>query len=317
MKKIKTVTALFFSPTYTTKRCVTAIAKGVVDRFGLQDPERFGGWNQTESGVSEPPAYKECNITTPLMRRQIPEYGPGDLVVFGVPVYIGRVPNLFRDYFASIKGNGAIGVPVVVYGNRAFDDALIELRDIMQEDGFQCIAAGAFIGEHSFSYTLGGGRPDASDLQKATDFGEEIARRLLAGAEPYPAAGPLQQVPLYGEDGLQQGTERQLQVPGNPYPYTFFDARSGKGKSIDLRKVKPQTDPEKCTNCGYCAMLCPMGAIDPDNCSEISGKCIRCCACVKLCRPKAKYFADETYLEHKAILEEKFSEPRKEPEIFW
>ena len=45
------------------------------------------------------------------MRRQTPEYGTGDLVVFGVPVYIGRVPNLFRDYFASIKGNGAIGVP--------------------------------------------------------------------------------------------------------------------------------------------------------------------------------------------------------------
>ena len=299
MKKIKTVTALFFSPTYTTKKCVVAIAKGVAEGLAAE--------------------YRECNITTPLQRRQTPEYGPGDLVVFGVPVYIGRVPNLFRDYFASIKGNGAIGVPVVVYGNRAYDDALIELRDIMQGNGFQCMAAGAFIGEHSFSYTLGGGRPDAADLQKATAFGEEIARRLLAGAEPYPAAGLQQEGQSCGEGAPQVGAEppRQLQVPGNPYPYTFFDARSGKGKSIDLRKVKPETDPEKCTNCGYCAMLCPMGAIDPDNCSEIPGKCIRCCACVKLCRPKAKYFADETYLEHKAILEEKFTEPRREPEIFW
>ena len=79
----------------------------------------------------------------------------------------------------------------------------------------------------------------------------------------------------------------------------------------------PVVDNEKCTNCGYCAMLCPMGAIDPENCSLVPGKCVRCCACVKLCRPKAKYFADETYLEHKAILEEKFTEPRKEPQIFW
>ena len=113
MKKIKTVTALFFSPTYTTKKCVVAIAKGVAAGLAAE--------------------YSECNITTPLMRRLTPEYGPGDLVVFGVPVYIGRVPNLFRDYFASIKGDGAVGVPVVVYGNRAYDDALIELRDIMQK----------------------------------------------------------------------------------------------------------------------------------------------------------------------------------------
>ena len=67
MTKIKTVTALFFSPTYTTKKCVVAIAKGVADILAAE--------------------YKECNITTPLMRRQTPEYCSDDLVVFGVPVY--------------------------------------------------------------------------------------------------------------------------------------------------------------------------------------------------------------------------------------
>lgn len=270
------VAALYFSPTYTTRKVVTAIAEGIAGTLALEKPASI-------------------NVTTPLQRRETPSFGEGDVVVFGVPVYIGRVPNLIRDYFASIKGNGAIGIPVVVYGNRAYDDALIELKDIMEGNGFKCIAAGAFIGEHSFSYTLGGGRPDAEDLDIATSFGKGIAQRLAQG---------------WDANGV-------LEVPGNPYPYKFYNAKSSSNNSIDIRKVKPETLPDKCTNCGLCAMLCPMGAIDPTNCALVPGICIKCCACVKLCRPKAKYFSDPTYLEHKEILEKNFTNPRKEPELFW
>lgn len=273
---INKVTGLYFSPTYTTRKTVEAIACAAAAEMNLQ-------------------GFSKINVTTPLQRRETPVFGEGELVIFGVPVYIGRVPNLIRDFFASIKGNGAIGVPVVVYGNRAYDDALIELKDIMEGNGFKCIAAGAFIGEHSFSYTLGGGRPDDRDLQIAGEFGKEIAFRIIGGWKP----------------------EAPLVVPGNPYPYQFYNAKSSSNKSIDIRRVKPETNPEKCTNCGICAMLCPMGAIDPTNCSLVPGICIKCGACIKLCRPKAKYFSDPTYLEHKEILEKNFTNPRKEPEIFW
>ena len=273
--QITQVTALFFSPTYTTRKVVVQIAKQIAAQLDIPFSER--------------------NITTPLQRTETPCYQAGELVVFGVPVYIGRVPNLQREYIASIKGNGAIGVPVVVYGNRAYDDALIELRDIMQGNGFRNIAGAAFIGEHSFSYTLGGGRPDAQDLQIADEFATSIANKIKEGS-PLPD---------------------NLDVPGNPYPYKFYNAKSSNSKSIDIRKVKPETDPEKCTSCGLCAMLCPMGAIDPTNCALVPGICIKCGACVKKCRPKAKYFTDPTYLEHKKILEDNFTDPRKEPELFF
>ena len=273
--QITQVTALFFSPTYTTRKVVVQIARQIAVQLDIPFSER--------------------NITTPLQRTETPCYQAGELVIFGVPVYIGRVPNLQREYIASIKGNGAIGVPVVVYGNRAYDDALIELRDIMQGNGFRNIAGAAFIGEHSFSYTLGGGRPDAQDLQIADEFATSIANKIKEGS-PLPD---------------------NLAVPGNPYPYKFYNAKSSDSKSIDIRKVKPETDPEKCTSCGLCAMLCPMGAIDPTNCALVPGICIKCGACVKKCRPKAKYFTDPTYLEHKKILEDNFTDPRKEPELFF
>lgn len=40
---------------------------------------------------------------------------------------------------------------LVVYGNRVYDDALRELKDILIADGCNPIAVGAFIGEHCLS----------------------------------------------------------------------------------------------------------------------------------------------------------------------
>ena len=49
-----------------------------------------------------------------------------------MPVYAGRIPNLLLlKYLTSVKGNDALAVPIVLFGNRNYDDALIELRDIL------------------------------------------------------------------------------------------------------------------------------------------------------------------------------------------
>ena len=80
-----------------------------------------------------------------------------------------------------VKGDGTPAVLVVVYGNREFEDALIELRDLMVEQGFRPVAGAAFIGEHSFSNDatpIALGRPDAEDLVKARAFGEEVRTTL-------------------------------------------------------------------------------------------------------------------------------------------
>lgn len=277
---INRVVALFFSPTLTTRKCVEAIAGSVAIKLNVNTPVEV------------------VDVTTPAKRENVPSFKEGDLVIWGVPVYIGRVPNLITPFFKQIIGNGALGVSVVVYGNRAYDDALIELRDIMTAGGFKVVAGGAFIGEHSFSYTLGGGRPNEQDLQQAAEFGMQIGEKILSGR-------------------YDCKLKEELQVPGNPYPYAFYNAKSKSNKSIDIRKVKPETDADKCNNCGICAMLCPMGAINVASCADVPGICIKCGACVKRCPRKAKSFTDETYLEHKQILETNFTLPQKENELFY
>ena len=145
--EIKTVWAVYFSGTGTTEKVATHLAKSLAEQLGAQ--------------------YRAHDYTTPAGRVEL-TFGPEELVVLGTPVYAGRVPNLLMPYVRDhIKGNGTLGVPVVLYGNRNYDDGLIELRNLMRDNGFHPVAAGAFVGEHAFSRILGAGRPDGEDMALA------------------------------------------------------------------------------------------------------------------------------------------------------
>ena len=264
--------AMFFSGTGTTQKVVLTLAGQLSELLGCPT---------------------ETLDFTPLGARNQPAvFTADDLVILGVPVIAGRVPNLLLKYLDTVRGGGALGVPVVLFGNRNYDDALIELRDIMERGGFRTIAAGAFAGEHSFSQTLGKGRPDADDLREVQEFARRVAEKVRAG-EP---ASPIE---VRGE------------TPLRPY----YTPRDRNGNGIDIRKVKPKTS-DACTKCGWCASVCPLGSISPEDPSVVSGICMKCCKCVKGCPQGAKYFDDPGYLYHKEELEAMYGGRRAENEIF-
>lgn len=160
--KFESICAAFFSPTDTTKKIVTTVAKTLASELNVPC-ELF-------------------DFTLPTTRANPRAFSADTLVVFGTPVYAGRVPNVLLKYLDTVQGNGAAAVPMVLYGNRNYDDALIELRDILETHGFHTVAAGAFIGEHSFSKILSGGRPDAADIEKAESFARSVAQKLAEAA---------------------------------------------------------------------------------------------------------------------------------------
>ena len=186
-------------------------------------------------------------------------------------------------------------VPVVLFGTRNYDDALVELRNILAADGLHPVAAGAFVGEHSFSRVLGQGRPNEADKALMDEFAAKIARQVRA----LPAA-PEKPVPVRGED------------PIRPY----YTPRDRAGNPINILKVKPRTDMTRCGGCGLCAEICPMGSIDPADVSVVRGICIKCCACVKGCPSGAKYFDDAGFLYHQHELEAQYARPA-ENEVFY
>jgi len=271
--KFSKVYAAYFSATGTTQKVVTAVAEQLAKKFDV-NVETF-------------------DFTLPGVRAEVKEFESDALVVFGTPVIAGRVPNVLLKYLATVKGNGAVAVPVVLYGNRNFDDALIELRDILEADGLKPVAAAAFIGEHSFSKILAANRPDDKDMAIAAEFADKVAAKLEA---------------------IEEVTEI-IAVEGVEKPYRgYYQPRDRQGTPVNILKVKPLTN-EKCINCGLCARVCPMGSINPENVKEITGICIKCCACVKKCPMGAKYYEDGGYLYHKTELEEGYKR-RAEPALF-
>ena len=304
------VRGMYFSGTGTTETIVRAVAAGLAGKFA-----------QTDTAISAEKS-PDIDFTPPDTRMKAYRFDDRDIIVFGVPVIAGRVPNVLLPFLSTLEGDGAIAIPVVLYGNRNFDDALIELRDILEEQGFHTIAAAAFIGEHSFSRILAAGRPDEKDLgiaeqfaaaagEKLLGFIREAQRQALAlrgGRDPSPEqileqlrtaledAGP---VPVEGEEPLR--------------PY--YKPRDRQGNFINILKVKPKLNEAKCTKCGICADICPMGSIAKDAPGIVSGICIKCCGCEKKCPEGALYFDDPGYLYHKEELELGYPQ-RKEPALF-
>ena len=181
--------------------------------------------------------------------------GENDGLMAVLPVFAGRVPQIALERLSALKGSGQKAVAVVVYGNREFDDALLETRDALEANGFRVIAAAAFIAEHSMYRSIAAGRPDAQD--------EALCRRFAAD------------VMAKDDDAAP------VQVPGNtPYkelkPSAFHPAAS-----------------ESCTKCGICAEGCPTGAIPLDDPSHTDNeRCINCMRCVQVCPQQCRALPD-------------------------
>ena len=258
-----TINTIYFSPTSTAEKITRTIASRLCD------------------------SYKEYNITLPDKREkyQALSFDKDDVVIISVPVYKGRIPNFLVDYFSKYRGNNTKAIFTVLYGNRAYDDALLELKDIFEERGFICIAAGAFIGEHSNTALVAFGRPDVDDLNIAMQFADDIKVKL---------------------NNIIDLTTQTLTVKGN-FPYKISPQNS---------IIVPETN-DRCTDCSICANTCPMGAINFTDFRDIDpSKCIMCNSCVKKCPENAKAFIASSYKEFTEVLINHLALGRKEPELF-
>lgn len=249
---------ILFSPTGGTKRCADIVV---------------GSLCQTHETI---------DLTSTRTDFSAVELSADDTAVIAVPSYGGRVPATAAERLGKLKANGAKCVLLCVYGNRAFEDTLIELEDTAVSAGFCPVAAIGAIAEHSVARLVAAGRPDELDRSELQAFAERIAEKLR---EPY---------------------SEPVAVPGNR-PYK--EKKPGKGRA-------PKVNKEKCIECGVCAGRCPVRAIDFHDVSVTDAdKCISCMRCISVCPVGAR---DMTPEEAAAANERlmKMCPVRRENELF-
>lgn len=272
--KFKTVWAVYFSPVGNTKKIVCHIANGLGNELNIP--------------------VKECRFTLPSDRDGIYQFGEDDLVVFGTPVYAGRVPNKILPYVQTgFEGNNTALIPVAVFGNRSVDDGLMELKNELELKGFKAIAGAAIASRHVFSEKIANGRPDDKDYADMDKFVHKIVEKL---------------------EQCEELPHQENFIGRNPVG-AYYTPLGIDGQPAKFLKAKPLTDMDKCTNCGVCVKVCPLGSISKDNVAEVPGICIKCQACVHLCPEGAKYFNDEAFLSHVKMLEENYTR-RAESQFF-
>jgi len=264
--RIDSVKLAYFSPTGTSR----AVGEGIVRGLGHASVDVI-------------------DATGPNARKRALSVSANELLVVAVPVYMGRVPDLLSEWLGALRADGCPAVCVVVYGNRAYDNALLELRDVLRSRGCVPVAGAAFIGEHSFSDAgtpVALGRPNAEDMRAAVKFGETVADKLRALSSASDAG--------------------DLAVPGTR-PY---------GGITKLWDVDFIAVGENCGGCGLCASVCPMGAVDAADPAKIDiAACITCCACIKSCPQGARSKKTGPVTEAQTRLRTLYSEP-KSPECF-
>lgn len=258
--KLSTLHIAYFSPTYTTRKVVREIA------------------GQLSNCIVE------HDLTEPAPSSDIVLNGKEEAYLVGMPVYAGRIPPAATAFLDTIKSNGAPAIVVCVYGNRAYEDALLELKNRVETNGFKVIAAGSFIARHSIFPAVAAQRPDESDKSILRDFGAQCAA-LLAKLE---TIGELPELKVKGNQPYRQPGSIPLHPAGN----------------------------KQCNGCNTCVKLCPVQAISAANPRKTDKhRCISCGRCILICPQKARRFGGLLY----KIAGWKFTKKnveRKEPETF-
>lgn len=227
------------------------------------------------------PTLKITDLTSPALAPVHFPAGNDAVAVIALPSFGGRVPALAAERLKKIHAEGMPCILLCVYGNRAYEDTLVEMEDLAKQCGFSVCAAVAAVAEHSIMHQFAAGRPDAADEEALKNMGAQILEKLSSGQADQP-----------------------FSIPGcRPY------------KNAGSVGMVPKAS-SACVSCGACAAACPAQAINRDDLKTADAhKCISCMRCVVKCPHNARKISS-VMVSAASMAMKKVCSVRKECELF-
>lgn len=229
------VVNFWFSPVYHTRELARKLGQEIASHL-------------------EDAVLHDCDLTDYDSSPGVISCGTSDIAIIAAPVYAGRIPPVFANRLEKIRVEGTPAILLTAYGNRAYENALAELRGLALKSGFLPVGACACVARHTIALIYGEGRPDKEDLHELAEFGKKCAV-MLQGKRSFKTVAVPGQTP---------------ETPAPVFPL-------------------PQAVNENCVQCGICQQKCPVRAIDLADPAKVNlQKCICCMRCVALCPEAAR-----------------------------
>ncbi len=158
-----------------------------------------------------------------------------------------------------------------------FSGAIIgPLRKILNNKGYETIGAHEIIMPNNFCLKKINENADRIKIERGLSSARKYAIDLVEGRTSWG------RIPFF--------PDLMYRITASKYPWEF------------LRKMIPiELEKEKCTSCGLCVKLCPVGNITLEDGIVFSDKCQLCMRCFSYCPTEAIGFKNKQYLRYKAV----------------
>ncbi len=266
---IKKIVKMYFSPTGNTKLVVGLVADTLAKTLNI--------------------SLQEIDFTLASKREEIYSFDNETLLVLATPTYAGRVPNKILPFVQNnIKGNNTLCVPITTFGNRNFDNSLIELNKETTNNGFKDIASCSIVCEHVFSNKLASNRPNSDDQKDIINFANKICEKI------------------------KNNDLSIVEVKGDKDYKAYYQPLGIDNRPAIFLKAKPEADNSLCNKCKKCSEVCPVSSPKLiEGKIEFTSICIKCQACIKNCPVKAIAIKDEAFNSHVKMLEKNYTRENK------
>ncbi|MBQ7928177.1 MAG: 4Fe-4S binding protein [Methanobrevibacter sp.] len=225
MLKFDKLSKIYFSPSGTTEKIVTEIAKN----FNISQE------NYDLLSFDEAKEFSD------------------ELVIIGIPVFNGRIPKTACERLSKMKAKNTKAIVVLNYGNMDYGDALLELTELLKENNFEIVGVATTVSQHSQFGEIGRNRPDENDLKKINEFGRNIIKKLETDS--------VNEIFVGGYKPYQQYTTPDFELKCNEDKcIECMDCFYTCPEDAIPEDSPTTTNMSDCTSCSTCINVCPEGA---------------------------------------------------------